>query len=393
MPRVQLMTAWHWQVHPFGVCCVFRGMNTSAPHSAPPEVPPVSRPEVPRQAAPVAPWYTRHPLAFVLLAAVVWWGLYQTLVPASEWLVAQLPVDRASHLGGALQFFLYDTPKVLMLLTGVVFVMGMVNSYFTPERTRALLAGKSEGVANVMAATLGIVTPFCSCSAVPLFIGFVQAGVPLGVTFSFLISAPMVNEVALTLLFSLFGWKVAALYLGLGLTVAIVAGWVIGRLKMEAHLEDWVRDMPKLSADFEPGKTTLADRVEAGFAAVKEIVGKVWPYILAGIAIGAGIHGYVPQDFMASFMGKEAWWSVPLAVLIGVPMYTNAAGVIPIVQALLAKGAALGTVLAFMMSVIALSLPELIILRKVLKLRLIATFVAVVASGILMVGYVFNAVL
>jgi uncharacterized membrane protein YraQ (UPF0718 family) len=194
--------------------------------------------------------------------------------------------------------------------------------------------GKSEGVANVMAATLGIVTPFCSCSAVPLFIGFVQAGVPLGVTFSFLISAPMVNEVALTLLFSLFGWKVAALYLGLGLTVAIVAGWVIGRLKMEAHLEDWVRDMPKLSADFEPGQTTLADRVQAGFAAVKEIVGKVWPYILAGIAIGAGIHGYVPQDFMASFMGKEAWWSVPLAVLIGVPMYTNAAGVIPIVQAL-----------------------------------------------------------
>jgi uncharacterized membrane protein YraQ (UPF0718 family) len=181
--------------------------------------------------------------------------------------------------------------------------------------------------------------------------------------------------------------------LGLGLTVAIVAGWVIGRLKMEAHLEDWVRDMPKLSADFEPGQTALADRVEAGFAAVKEIVGKVWPYILAGIAIGAGIHGYVPQDFMASFMGKEAWWSVPLAVLIGVPMYTNAAGVIPIVQALLAKGAALGTVLAFMMSVIALSLPELIILRKVLKPRLIATFVAVVASGILMVGYVFNAVL
>ncbi|MBY0466536.1 MAG: permease [Burkholderiales bacterium] len=344
-------------------------------------------------AAPVAPWHLRHPQAFVWLAAAVWWGLYQTLVPASEWLVAQLPVDRASHLRGALQFFFYDTPKVLMLLTGVVFVMGMVNSYFTPERTRALLAGRSEGLANVMAATLGIVTPFCSCSAVPLFIGFVQAGVPLGVTFSFLISAPMVNEVALTLLFSLFGWKVAALYLGLGLTVAIVAGWVIGRLKMETHLEDWVRDMPKLSADFDPGQTTLADRVAVGFGAVKEIVGKVWPYILAGIAIGAGIHGYVPQDFMASFMGKEAWWSVPLAVLIGVPMYTNAAGVIPIVQALLAKGAALGTVLAFMMSVIALSLPELIILRKVLKLRLIATFVAVVASGILMVGYVFNAVL
>ena len=244
-----------------------------------------------------------------------------------------------------------------------------------------------------MAATLGIVTPFCSCSAVPLFIGFVQAGVPLGVTFSFLISAPMVNEVALTLLLSLFGWKISLLYLSLGLSVAIVAGWVIGRLKMEQYLEDWVRDMPKHSAAFEAGTSTLTDRVDSGIAAVKEIVGKVWPYILAGIAIGAGIHGYVPEDFMASFMGKEAWWSVPLAVLIGVPMYTNAAGVIPIVQALLAKGAALGTVLAFMMSVIALSLPEMIILRKVLKVRLIATFVGVVATGILMVGYVFNAVL
>jgi len=335
----------------------------------------------------------RQPLAFLILAAALWLGLYQLLLPLSEAAVAALPIARDSHLGGALQFFIYDTPKVLMLLTGVVFVMGMVNSYFTPERTRALLAGRSEGVANVMAASLGIVTPFCSCSAVPLFIGFVQAGVPLGVTFSFLISAPMVNEVALTLLFGLFGWQVALLYLGLGLSVAIVAGWTIGRLKMEAHLEDWVRDMPKTSANFEAGEVTLADRLDGGFAAVRQIVGKVWPYILAGIAIGAGIHGYVPQDFMASFMGKDAWWSVPLAVLMGVPMYTNAAGIIPIVQALLAKGAALGTVLAFMMSVIALSLPEMIILRKVLKLRLIATFVGVVASGILIVGFVFNAVL
>ena len=335
----------------------------------------------------------RQPALFLVLAALVWWGLYQSLNPVSEALVAAVPVDRASHLGGALQFFLYDTPKVLMLLTGVVFVMGMVNSYFTPERTRALLAGKSEGVANVMAASLGIVTPFCSCSAVPLFIGFVQAGVPLGVTFSFLISAPMVNEVALTLLFGMFGWKVALLYLGLGLSVAIVAGWVIGRLRMEQYLEDWVRDMPATSAAFDAVETTLADRVQAGVAAVREIVGKVWPYILSGIALGALIHGYVPEDFMASFMGKDVWWSVPVSVLLGVPMYTNAAGVIPIVQALLAKGAALGTVLAFMMSVIALSLPEMIILRKVLKLRLIVTFAGVVATGILLVGYVFNAVL
>ncbi|HPG63080.1 MAG TPA: permease [Casimicrobium sp.] len=336
---------------------------------------------------------TMHPRIFLVIAAVIWWGLYEALIPASEAIVAALPVDRNSHLGGALQFFFYDTPKVLLLLTAVVFVMGMINSYFTPERTRALLAGRTEAAANVMAASLGIVTPFCSCSAVPLFIGFVQAGVPLGVTFSFLISAPMVNEVALTLLFSLFGWKIALLYLGLGLSVAIVSGWIIGRLKMERYLEDWVRDMPKVQATIDGTKLSLAERIEGGFASVREIVGKVWPYILAGIAIGAAIHGWVPQDFMASIMGKDAWWSVPLAVLIGVPMYTNAAGVIPIVQALLAKGAALGTVLAFMMSVIALSLPEMIILRKVLKVRLIATFVLIVAAGILLVGYVFNAVI
>lgn len=345
------------------------------------------------QTASFQAWSRRQPAAFLVLAAMGWFAVYQTLIPASEALVALLPVERGSHLGGALQFFFYDTPKVLLLLTAVVFVMGMVNSYFTPERTRALLAGRTEGLANVMAASLGIVTPFCSCSAVPLFIGFVQAGVPLGVTFSFLISAPMVNEVALTLLFGMFGWKVALLYLGLGLAVAVVAGWVIGRMKMEAFLEDWVHEIPRMPADFEAADTTLSDRVQAGFASVHEIVGKVWPYILAGIAIGAGIHGYVPQDFMASFMGKDVWWSVPLAVVIGVPMYTNAAGVIPIVQALLAKGAALGTVLAFMMSVIALSLPEMIILRKVLKVRLIATFAGVVALGILMVGFVFNAVL
>ena len=302
-------------------------------------------------------------------------------------------MTRHSSLGNALQFFLYDTPKVLLLLTGVVFVMGVVNSYFTPERTRALLAGRTEGLANVMAASLGIVTPFCSCSAVPLFIGFVQAGVPLGVTFSFLISAPMVNEVALALLFGMFGWRVASLYLGLGLAVAVVAGWVIGRLGMEQHLEAWVRDMPRTTATLPLDEITTAERIDAGLSAVREIVGRVWPYLLIGIGVGAGIHGFVPEQFMASFMGKDVWWAVPLAVAVGVPMYANAAGVIPVVQALLAKGAALGTVLAFMMSVIALSLPEMIILRKVLTPRLIATFVGVVATGILIVGYVFNAVL
>jgi uncharacterized protein len=344
-------------------------------------------------ALPVRCWPSRQPVLFLLVAAVAWFALYQTLLPASEALVAWLPVERESHLGGALQFFFYDTPKVLLLLTGVVFVMGMANSYFTPERTRALLAGRKEGVGNVLAAGLGLFTPFCSCSAVPLFIGFVQAGVPLGVTFSFLIASPMVNQVALVLLFALFGWKVGLLYMGLGLTVAIVAGWVIGRLKMERHLEDWVRHLRDATTEVPDASVTLAERIETGFRSVREIVGRVWPYILAGIAIGAGIHGYVPQEFMASFMGKDAWWAVPLAVVIGVPMYTNAAGVIPVVEALLAKGAALGTVLAFMMSVIALSLPEMIILRKVLKLRLIAVFVGVVATGILLVGYAFNLVL
>ena len=338
--------------------------------------------------------FLKHrPHFFLVIAAVIWLGVYQTLEPLSHILVNALPLEPGSHAYDALQFFLYDTPKVLLLLTGVVMVMGMINSYFTPERTRALLSGRHEGVGNVMAALLGIVTPFCSCSAVPLFIGFVQAGVPLGVTFSFLISAPMVNEIALALLFALFGWKIAALYLGLGLTIAIVSGYIIGRLRMEAHLEDWVRNMAHVQATVGADELTLPDRIAAGFASVREIVGKVWPYVLAGIAIGAAIHGYVPQDFMAGLMGKGApWWSVPVSVLIGVPMYTNAAGIIPIVEALLAKGASLGTVLAFMMSVIALSFPEMVILRKVLKPRLIATFVGVVSVGIMLVGYVFNAV-
>jgi len=304
-------------------------------------------------------------------------------------------LSHGNHLGEAVHFFFYDTPKVLLLLTGIVFLMGVIQTFFSPERTRALLSGKRVGVGNVLAASLGIVTPFCSCSAIPLFIGFLSAGVPLGVTFSFLISAPMVNEVALALLFGMFGWQVAALYLGLGLLVAIVSGLVIGKLKMERYLEDWVQAIHAGEVPQIAGETyTWLDRFQAGGRHVREIVGKVWPYLMGGIAIGAAIHGYVPQDFMASIMGKEApWWSLPAAVVMGVPMYTNAAGIIPIVEALIGKGAALGTVLAFMMSVIALSLPEMIILRKVLRLPLIATFIGIVASGILLVGTVFNLVL
>jgi uncharacterized membrane protein YraQ (UPF0718 family) len=279
-----------------------------------------------------------------------------------------------------------------MLLTLVVFVVGIIRSFFTPERTRRILAGKRESVGNVLAALLGIVTPFCSCSAVPLFIGFVTAGIPLGVTLSFLISAPMVNEIALVLLFGMFGWKVAAIYLGMGLAIAIAAGWIIGRLKMERHVEDWVYATAS-TAGGEDEQLDLAARIQLGRDAVRDIVGKVWLYVVIGIAVGAGIHGYVPANAMASFMGKGVWWSVPLSVVIGVPLYSNAAGIIPVVQALLGKGAALGTVLAFMMAVIALSLPEAIILRKVLKPRLLAVFFGVVAVGIMSVGYLFNAIM
>lgn len=345
-------------------------------------------------AASTAPRLERH-FIWLTLAALVWVLAYAYLIEFAGAVIAALGMTRQTHLGEAIHFFAFDTPKVLLLLTGIVFVMGVIHTFVAPERTRALLSGKRLGVGNVLAATLGIVTPFCSCSAVPLFIGFLSAGVPLGVTFSFLISAPMVNEVALALLFGLFGWKVAALYLGLGLAVAIVAGLVIGKLGMEKHLEDWVRNMQNTqSAGFESEQLGWSLRIDAGVAHVKEIVGKVWPYILLGIAVGAGIHGYVPEDFMAGILGKDApWWSVPAAVVIGVPMYSNAAGIIPIVEALLGKGAALGTVLAFMMSVIALSLPEMIILRKVLKVPLIATFAGIVAAGILLVGIVFNTVL
>jgi uncharacterized membrane protein YraQ (UPF0718 family) len=331
----------------------------------------------------------------VLLAAGAWWLVYRALLPVSVWVSTRLlGLDAGSPLEAAVRFFVYEAPKVLLLLVVVVFGVGVVRSFFTPERTRAILAGRRESAGNVLAALLGVVTPFCSCSAVPLFIGFVTAGVPLGVTLSFLISAPMVNEIALVLLFGLFGWKVAALYAGTGLLIAVVAGWVIGRLKLERWVEGWVYEMAGGPAAASSGAAlTWADRVRFGREAVRDIVGKVWPYVLGGIAVGAAIHGYVPQDFLAGVMGRGAWWSVPLAVLLGVPMYSNAAGIIPIVQALLEKGAALGTVLAFMMSVIGLSLPETIILRKVLKLPLIATFIGVVAVGILVVGYVFNLVL
>jgi uncharacterized protein len=333
-------------------------------------------------------------LALVACAVVFWAVLYAWLEPLARWLTESLlQLDTASRFGAAVAFFIYEAPKVLMLLVLVVFGVGIVRSFFTPEQTRKMLAGRRESAGSVLAALLGVVTPFCSCSAVPLFIGFVTTGVPLGVTFSFLVSAPMVNEIALVMLFGLFGWKIALLYMATGLAIAMVSGWVIGRLKMERFVEGWIYTMQVGSCGCASPGQSWDDRIGFGLDAVRDIVGKVWPYVLAGIAVGAGIHGYVPENFMASIMGKNAWWSVPAAVLIGIPMYSNAAGIIPVVQALLEKGAALGTVLAFMMAVIGLSLPETIILRKVLKPQLIAVFIGVVGAGILIVGYLFNLLL
>ena len=333
----------------------------------------------------------RRPIFLVIVGIALWWLVYLQLKPLAEWASFSLfGLEEGTHLGEAVSFFLYDTPKVLMLLVLVVFLIGIVRSFITVGWTRKLLSGKKEAAGNVLAALLGVATPFCSCSAVPLFIGFMTAGIPLGVTFSFLISAPMVNEIALIMLYGMLGWKVALIYFVTGVSIAIVAGWVLGRMGLEGHIEEWVLQIRAGEAAAVDENMTFNDRLLFGLDAVREIVGKVWMYVIAGIGVGALIHGYIPDGFLAGIMGDSSWWSVPLSILIGVPMYTNAAGVIPIIDALLGKGAALGTALAFMMSVIALSFPEMVILRKVLKPRLIALFIAVVASGILVVGYLFN---
>jgi uncharacterized protein len=326
-----------------------------------------------------------------VLFLALWIVAYVFLEPLTSALAGLLPLPAGSHLTESVKFFVFEVPKVLLLLVLVVLVVGIIRTYFSPERTRRMLAGKPLFAGNIMAAGLGVVTPFCSCSAVPLFIGFVETGIPLGVTFSFLVAAPMINEVALVLLWGLFGWQTALLYASTGLLIAISAGYIIGKLKVERFIEDWVL---AVHAGAHPVDAPLRfeERLTAGFQAVREIVGKVWPYVVAGIAVGAGVHGYVPENFLAGIMGKSAWWAVPVSVLIGIPLYSNAAGIIPIVHALLEKGASLGTTLAFMMAVIGLSLPETIILRKVIKLPLIAIFIGVVGFGILVVGYLFNAV-
>jgi uncharacterized membrane protein YraQ (UPF0718 family) len=331
----------------------------------------------------------------IVIAAAIAWGLaYNLILPLANGLTFNvLGLQPGSQLGESVAFFLYDVPKILLLLGGMIFVITVIQSFFSPEKTRAFLAGKHQGVGNVLAAALGVVTPFCSCSAVPLFIGFVKAGIPIGVTFSFLIAAPLVNEVALILLLGLFGWQVAAFYALSGVTIAIFAGALIGKTHPERFVEPFVFQVKGSRAGLAEEKLGWPERFSNAWQTTREIVGKTWPFIVIGIAIGAGIHGYVPQDALAGIMGREAWWSVPAAVLLGVPLYSNAAGIVPVVQALVAKGAALGTVLAFMMAVVGLSLPEIIILRLVLKPRLIAIFVLVVATGIVFIGYLFNLVM
>jgi uncharacterized protein len=327
------------------------------------------------------------------LALLAWYPVYSRLDPFSRWVAYDLfRIAPGTHLGESVAFFFLDIPKVFMLLLLIVWAVGVVRSFFTPERTRAILAGKREFLGHGLAGALGVVTPFCSCSAVPLFIGFMEAGIPLGVTFSFLITAPMVNEIALALLLAMFGWRIALLYMATGLIIAISTGIVISHLKMERQVEDWVYEIRMGQAPAHLQTLTWMGRIDYGFHQVREIVGRVWIYIILGIGAGAAIHGYIPAGMMAKYMGKT-WWSVPAVVLFGVPWYSNAAGVIPIVEALMGKGAALGTTLAFMMSIIAISFPEVVILRKVLKPKLIAVFIGVVAVGITIVGYLFNAVL
>jgi hypothetical protein len=336
---------------------------------------------------------SRQIYLLVALAAAAWIAAYQLIQPLANWLAySAFNLAPGSHLGDAVAFFLYDIPKILLLLSGMVFLISILRTFFSPERTRALLGGKREGVGNVLAALLGVVTPFCSCSAVPLFIGFVEAGIPLGVTFSFLVAAPTINEVAIILLFGLFGWKVAGLYILSGLVIAMIAGSIIGRLKLERYVEDFVWKIHS-QAGIQGEKLTWPVRFERAWGSVKEIIKKVWLYVIVAIAIGAAIHGYVPESALVGIMGRRAWWSVPAAVLLGIPLYSNAAGMIPIVSTLIEKGASLGTALAFMMAVVGLSLPEAVILRRVLKPQLLAVFFGTVALAIVLTGYLFNWIL
>jgi uncharacterized protein len=303
-----------------------------------------------------------------------------------------MQLQQNSRIADALNFFIYDTIKIFLLLTVIIFAISVVRSYFPPEKTKRILSHKKLFIGNILAALLGVVTPFCSCSAVPLFIGFVEAGIPLGVTFSFLISSPMVNEVAVVLLWGLFGWKITAIYIGTGLLVAIFGGLLIGKLKPEKWVEEYVFNI-KTGNGQEMAAPNFRERLEGARWNTADILKKVWLFIIIAIGIGGFIHGYVPQDFLAQYAGKGNPFAVPVAVALGVPLYSNAAGVIPIVYVLMEKGMSMGTVLAFMMAVTALSLPEMIILRKVLKIPLLGVFIGLMTMTIIFVGYMFNIIL
>ena len=301
-------------------------------------------------------------------------------------------LKQGSILGGAVNFFIYDSIKIFILLAVIIFAVSYIRTYLAPEKVRKILAKKFEIFGNMIASTIGIFTPFCSCSAVPLFIGFVESGVPLGVTFSYLIAAPLINEIAAVLLWGLFGWKIALLYIASGWIISVVAGFVLGRMHLEKYVEDYVYKI-KIKQNLRLQKKSQKERFRDAYGEVKSIIKKVFPYVLIGIGIGAFIHGYAPENLLTEIAGKGKWWAVPIAVLIGVPLYSNAAGVIPIVSSLIEKGLPLGTALAFMMAVVALSLPEIIILRKVLKTKLLIIYVAIVTVGIIFTGYLFNWIL
>ena len=334
----------------------------------------------------------------ILFYGLIWYVIYILLDPFANWFTYKLlGLSQNSHIGGAVAFFVADAPKVMMLVVLITFIVGVIRTFLTPERIRAMLAGKKEIVGCIIAAIVGVPTPFCSCSAIPLFLGFLESGIPIGVAMSFLISCPVVNEVALALLWGMYGWKIAILYAFLGMTKAIVGGLIIARLHPERFLDSWVAKLLNETSQHKSSlenkeslRLTWEDRIDDGKTALRETLAGVWPYLVGGIALGAAIYGYMPVDFVSGYMGKGAWWNVPIAVLLGIPLYASAVGVIPIIQAFLAKGAALGTTMAFMMSVIGISIPELVMLRKVIKMPLIWIFIGIVALGSVVVGYLLN---
>lgn len=332
----------------------------------------------------------KKPVIFIPVI-IVWIFLYLYKETSTDFLLYNwigLPYE--SNLSNTIWFFISTLQKIFLLLILVIFISGIIRSYFSPEKTRKMLEGKSLFAGNIMASLLGIVTPFCSCSAIPLFLGFVETGIPLGITFSFLIAAPMINEVAVIMLFSLFGWEVGIIYIVTGLIIAVLSGWIIGKLKLEKWLESWVLNLKSEPVICDDQLLAISNRIDSGTEAVKEIISKIWPYVILGIGVGAIVHGYVPNEYLASLMNKSTWYSVPLAVLIGVPLYSCSPGAVPIAYALIEKGVPLGTALAFMMSVIGISLPELIILKKVLKLQFILVFIGIISIGIIIVGYILN---